>query len=153
RSWLREDEDNSVDSNELTATTSPAAYFGKEREAVAAVVVASHQQQQQVQQHQQIQQQRDSNASVKSAKTSLAELGGRHTAARARAWASKQKDRMFSAFGSSSSNHGNNNEHALDPPPALRLHHQSHSAANLHISGGRPAAAAAGRHGSTDSLY
>ncbi|KAJ2002247.1 Myosin type-2 heavy chain 1 [Coemansia thaxteri] len=117
-----------------------------------------------------------SNSSIKSAKTSLAELGGRHTAARARAWATKQKDRVFSAFSSSSSTdrtlrkaqnspdprsiilpdssdngpYGNDQSfynHALDPPPALRFHHHSHSATNILGSNGRSA-----RPSSTDSL-
>ncbi|KAJ2735646.1 Myosin type-2 heavy chain 1 [Coemansia sp. BCRC 34962] len=187
RPWLHEtlaheDEDNSVDSDELTAT-SPGYFIAS---------IDGTRQQLPIYPMPMIVHKRDShsNVSVKSAKTSLAELGGRHTAARARAWATKQKDRVFSAFGNGanrrgpSSNspdpraallvpmgpaspatpsspaflnrsfddHHHHRHRELDlplppPPSALRFHHQSHSAANLHQHSNMSM-----RHASTDSL-
>ncbi|KAJ2465559.1 Myosin type-2 heavy chain 1, partial [Coemansia sp. RSA 2337] len=181
RVWLHEarvaeDEDNSVDSDELTAI-SPGHLN-------ASMDSTRQQQQAPMYPMPMTVHKRDShsNASVKSAKTSLAELGGRHTAARARAWATKQKDRVFSAFGSNGASRRGASGSSPDPraallmpaspatpsspaflnrsfddrygsaelpqPPALRFHHQSHSAANLHHS----SSSRSMRHASTDSL-
>ncbi|KAJ2262386.1 Myosin type-2 heavy chain 1 [Coemansia sp. RSA 376] len=181
RVWLHEarvaeDEDNSVDSDELTAI-SPGH--------LNASMDSTRQQQAPMYPMPMTVHKRDShsNASVKSAKTSLAELGGRHTAARARAWATKQKDRVFSAFGSNGASRRGPSGSPPDPraallmpaspatpsspaflnrsfddrygsadlpqPPALRFHHQSHSAANLHHSS---SSSRSMRHASTDSL-
>ncbi|KAJ2852443.1 Myosin type-2 heavy chain 1 [Coemansia brasiliensis] len=73
--------------------------------------------------------------------------GGRHTAARARAWAARQKDRMLSAFGDRQQRRvlkqpasslmppdsATDNE-SLQPPPAMRFHHSSHSDTNIAAS-------------------
>ncbi|KAJ2708251.1 Myosin type-2 heavy chain 1 [Coemansia sp. IMI 203386] len=107
-------------------------------------------------------QKRDSQNSVGySSVPSSVDMGGRHTAARARAWASRQKERMFSAF-SSGNDRGNrrsqnsaksasskpsaetnrsfdqNNHDVLEPPPKLRFHHQSQSATNVLAHPGAP---------------
>ncbi|KAJ2689086.1 Myosin type-2 heavy chain 1 [Coemansia spiralis] len=169
RAWAHEaaqsDEAASVDSDSLTAA-SPGlnASIDSARQAPTyPMAMVVH---------------RRGSRSNASAKSSLAELGGRHTAARARAWATKQKDRVFSAFGNGAGRRGgsssspdpraallmgpaspaspaflnrslDDHHRALDlpPPPALRLHHQSHSAANLHQHAG-----SAVRHASADSL-
>ncbi|KAJ2063899.1 Myosin type-2 heavy chain 1 [Coemansia sp. S146] len=172
-----EDEDTSVDSDELTAISPGHLHASMDSSRQQAPVYPMPMTVHKRGSH--------SNGSVKSAKTSLAELGGRHTAARARAWATKQKDRVFSAFGNGSSrrgpsgsspdpraallmpvspatpsspaflnrsfdDHHHNHRALLDapqPPSALRFHHQSHSAANLHQHSSRSM-----RHASTDSL-
>ncbi|KAJ2077608.1 Myosin type-2 heavy chain 1 [Coemansia sp. RSA 988] len=89
------------------------------------------------------------NSVATSAATSQTDYGGRHTAARARAWAARQKDRMMSAFsGERNYRHlykpgistdsdvalGRTplfSDSPLEPPSALRFHHQSHSASNI----------------------
>ncbi|KAJ1743410.1 Myosin type-2 heavy chain 1 [Coemansia sp. RSA 989] len=70
--------------------------------------------------------------------------GGRHTAARARAWAARQKDRMLSAFGDRQQRRGLKQpafgpmppDSATDelPPPVIRFHHPSHSETNIATS-------------------
>ncbi|KAJ1852495.1 Myosin type-2 heavy chain 1 [Coemansia sp. RSA 1822] len=80
---------------------------------------------------------RDSHTSV--AATSASTDYGRHTAARARAWAARQKDRMFGAFGDKSQRRAmktaavshDQSYPDLQPPSALRFHHQSHSATDV----------------------
>ncbi|KAJ1667950.1 Myosin type-2 heavy chain 1 [Coemansia sp. RSA 1646] len=93
------------------------------------------------------------NMSVNSTKTSLSDAGGRHTAARARAWAARQKDRMLHAFtgdrsqrklqapspykppGASklSSETPGFADHSLEPPSQFRFHHQTQSATNVAV--------------------
>ncbi|KAJ2453733.1 Myosin type-2 heavy chain 1 [Coemansia sp. RSA 2336] len=69
--------------------------------------------------------------------------GGRHTAARARAWAARQKDRMLSAFGDRQHRGSKQSvsgfvhpDSATDdlPPPVIRFHHPSHSETNIATS-------------------
>ncbi|KAJ1827719.1 Myosin type-2 heavy chain 1 [Coemansia sp. RSA 2599] len=97
---------------------------------------------------------RDSHGSIGNTSIpSSADVGGRHTAARARAWASRQKDRMLSAFSGNDRNNRRSHSSArsasskpsaetnrsfehnhmdgLEPPPKLRFHHQSQSATNV----------------------
>ncbi|KAJ1894196.1 Myosin type-2 heavy chain 1, partial [Kickxella alabastrina] len=102
---------------------------------------------------------RESRESLKKATTLVSgDIGGRHTAARARAWASKTKDRMFSAFsggerslkgshsstksiasikGSAESNRSFDDSDYVDPlepPTRLRYHHQTQSATNVMVT-------------------
>ncbi|KAJ2823103.1 Myosin type-2 heavy chain 1, partial [Coemansia erecta] len=78
---------------------------------------------------------RESHNSVST--TSASTDYGRHTAARARAWAARQKDRMFGAFGDKSQRRAAKTSvdpmdlDDLPPPPVLQFHHQSHSATNI----------------------
>ncbi|KAJ2845450.1 hypothetical protein GGI22_006554, partial [Coemansia erecta] len=98
----------------------------------------------------------DTNMSVNSTKTSLNDAGGRHTAARARAWAARQKDRMLHAFTGDRSQRKPqapspykplgasklssetpilvDSHIALEPPPQFSFHHQSQSAVNVVVS-------------------
>ncbi|KAJ1958122.1 Myosin type-2 heavy chain 1 [Linderina pennispora] len=71
-----------------------------------------------------------SNISVTSNRTQSTDIaGGRHTAARARAWASRQRDRMFSAFSSDSRSRSRQTSHdmlaASDRDGASSLKHNS----------------------------
>ncbi|KAI9502567.1 hypothetical protein BX070DRAFT_226412 [Coemansia spiralis] len=90
------------------------------------------------------------NVSLASANTSQTDIGGRHTAARARAWAARQKERMLNAFSGDRIQRRSQNAHMpigasklssetqsrilespLEPPSPFRFHHQSHSATNV----------------------
>ncbi|KAJ2618030.1 Myosin type-2 heavy chain 1 [Coemansia sp. RSA 1804] len=95
------------------------------------------------------------NMSVNSTKTSLTDVGGRHTAARARAWAARQKDRMLHAFSGDRMQRRSQtpssyrppgasklsaempkfvaSHESLEPPTHFKFHHQTQSATNVAV--------------------